>query len=127
MKRCFIREISEIVILKSEKMYNNQHMSQQAGESQKVPPLYMVESLLKVVFIVMSTINAQYTIIVGLVASILAILRVCKRPQFNKDYLAKVLLNNHGQNVLYLLIGSLGFVNYLYYAPVILFFAFNLV
>ena len=87
----------------------------------------MVESLLKVVFIVMSTINAQYTIIVGLVASILAILRVCKRPQFNKDYLAKVLLNNHGQNVLYLLIGSLGFVNYLYYAPVILFFAFNLV
>lgn len=108
-------------------MYNNQHMSQQAGESQKVPPLYKVESLLKVVFIVMSTINAQYTIVLGLVASILAILRVCKRPQFNKDYLAKVLLNNHGQNVLYLLIGSLGFVNYLYYAPVILFFAFNLV
>jgi preprotein translocase subunit Sss1 len=127
MKRCFVREISEIEILKSKKVYNNQHMSQQAGESQKVPPLYMVESLLKVVFIVMSTINAQYTIIVGLVASILAILRVCKRPQFNKDYLAKVLLNNHGQNVLYLLIGSLGFVNYLYYAPVILFFAFNLV
>jgi preprotein translocase subunit Sss1 len=101
-------------------------MSQQAAQSQKVPPLYMAESLLKVVFIGMSTFNLQYTITVGIIVSVLAILRVCKRPQFNKEYLAKVLLNNHGQNVLYLLIGSLGFTNYLYYAPVILFFAFNL-
>jgi len=36
-------------------------------------------------------------------------------------------MNNHGQNILYISVGSMGFVNYLYYAPIVLFFAFNIV
>jgi len=36
-------------------------------------------------------------------------------------------MNNHGQNILYISIGSMGFVNYLFYAPIALFFAFNIV
>lgn len=36
-------------------------------------------------------------------------------------------MNNHGQNILYIAIGSLGFINYLYYAPIVLFFAFNII
>lgn len=36
-------------------------------------------------------------------------------------------MNNHGQNMLYLSFGALGFVNYLYYSPVVLFFIFNIV
>jgi hypothetical protein len=65
--------------------------------------------------------------LVAAAASIAGVLRVCKTPRFNKEYLAQVLLNNHGQNVLYIAIGSLGFTNYLYYAPIALFFAYGLV
>lgn len=93
----------------------------------KVPFIYVVETILKCIFLVMSLFNLQYTLIVALLASAIAIYRVCKTPQMNKEYLARVLMNNHGQNVLYIAIGSLGFVNYLYYAPIVVFFAFNLI
>lgn len=36
-------------------------------------------------------------------------------------------MNNHGQNLLYISFGSIGFVNYLYYAPIVLFFAYGIV
>lgn len=36
-----------------------------------------------------------------------------------------MLLNNHGQNLMYIGIGAMGYVNFLYYAPLILFFAFG--
>jgi hypothetical protein len=35
-------------------------------------------------------------------------------------------MNNHGQNLLYITFGSLGFVNYLYYAPIALFFFYGI-
>ena len=34
-------------------------------------------------------------------------------------------MNNHGQNILYISFGAIGFVNYLYYAPIVLFYAFS--
>ncbi len=36
-------------------------------------------------------------------------------------------LNNHGQNLLYISFGALGFVNYLYYSPIALFFFYGIV
>jgi isoprenylcysteine carboxyl methyltransferase (ICMT) family protein YpbQ len=38
-----------------------------------------------------------------------------------------VLTNSHGQNILYLGMGSLGVVNFLFYSPVILYFVYALV
>jgi len=35
-------------------------------------------------------------------------------------------MNNHGQNIMYLGVGAVGSVNLLYYAPIMLFFAFGL-
>jgi hypothetical protein len=36
-------------------------------------------------------------------------------------------LNNHGQNIFYIIFGAMGFTNYLYYAPIALFFAYGIV
>ena len=74
----------------------------------------------------MSLFNLNYTLFVALAASVMALFRVVGKPQFNQEYLAKVLMNNHGQNILYIALGSLGFVNYLFYSPIVLFFCFNL-
>lgn len=92
----------------------------------RVPILYVVETVFKALFLVMSIFNLKYTLIVAFTASLAGLLRVCKTPQFNKEYLAKAMLNNHGQNLLYISIGSLGFINYLYYAPIVIFFAYGI-
>lgn len=104
----------------------NQQQQPQAP-AQNVPFTYIIETILKCIFLVMSLFNLQYTLIVALLASAIALYRVYKVPQMNKEYLAKVLMNNHGQNILYIAIGSLGFINYLYYAPIVVFFAYNIV
>ena len=75
----------------------------------------------------MSPFNLSYTLLVAFLSSLLGLIRVCKMPKFSKEYLAKAIMNNHGQNILYISVGSMGFVNYLYYAPIVLFFAFNIV
>lgn len=36
-------------------------------------------------------------------------------------------MNNHGQNILYISFGATGYVNYLYYAPIVLFFGYGIV
>lgn len=108
----------------------DQQQQEQAPSQPQPKPIpfpYLVETLLKVVFLVMSLFNLKYTLVVAFSASIFGLLRVLKRPQFNKEYLARVLTNNHGQNLLYISIGSLGFINYLYYAPIVLFFAYNII
>ena len=98
-----------------------------SGGSGLVGLSYPIETAFKVLFIVMAPFNIRFTLLTAFLASLMALLRVLKRPQFNKEYLAKVFMNNHGQNLLYISFGAIGFVNYLYYAPMILFFAFNVV
>lgn len=88
---------------------------------------YPIETALKVVFLFISPFNLQFTLVSAFLASLLGLLRVLKRPQFSKEYLGKVFMNNHGQNLLYISFGAIGFVNYLYYAPMVLFFAYNIV
>lgn len=39
-------------------------------------------------------------------------------------YLQRVLVSNHGQNLLYIATGMIGFTNYLFYAPIVIFFAY---
>jgi len=89
--------------------------------------LYPYETLLKALFIFMSLFNLQYTLLVAFLASLFGVLRVLKTPQFNAMYLTRFLSNNHGQNIFYITVGSIGFVNYLYYAPIVLFFAYGIV
>lgn len=36
-------------------------------------------------------------------------------------------MNNHGQNLLYIILGIAGYNNYLYYAPIVLFFGYGIV
>lgn len=98
-----------------------------SGAVNLVNIFYPIETVLKVAFIVMSPFNVRFTLLAAFLASLFGMLRVLKRPQFNKEYLAKVFLNNHGQNILYISFGALGFVNYLYYSPIVLFFAYNIV
>jgi hypothetical protein len=74
----------------------------------------------------MALLNTTGTVLVALIVTLIAILRVCKRPQFNRDYAQKVLLNNHGQNLMYIGVGAMGYTNFLYYAPLILFFLFGI-
>lgn len=88
---------------------------------------YNIETGLKFLFIFMAIFNMNYTIIVGSVASLMGMLRMLKTIQFNKEYLQKVLTNAHGQNLLYIGMGSIGYVNFLFYAPLILYFAYALV
>lgn len=87
---------------------------------------YQIENTLKLIFIPMAIINAPGTLVVAVIVTILALLRVLKKPSFSKEYAQRVLLNNHGQNIMYLGVGVVGQVNLLYYAPIILFFAFGL-
>jgi hypothetical protein len=89
--------------------------------------LYPYETLLKGLFIFMSLLNVDYTLLVAFLASLIGVLRVCKTPQFDLAYLTRVLSNNHGQNIFYITVGSIGFVNYLFYAPIVLFFAYGIV
>lgn len=88
---------------------------------------YPIETLLKLVFIIISPFNIRFTLLAAFLASLIGLVRVLKRPQFNKEYLARVFQNNHGQNILYVSFGTIGFVNYLYYAPIVLFFAYGIV
>ena len=88
---------------------------------------YPIETILKIVFIVICPFNVPNTLLLAFVISVIGLLRVAKMPQFNKEYLARVLMNNHGQNILYVSFGAIGFVNYLYYAPMVLFFLFGVV
>ena len=98
----------------------------QAQSTKKLPPIYMAETALKAAFIVVSIFNLSYTIVVGLLASACGLLRMLKTPQFNKQYLEKVLRNTHGQNILYLGMGCVGSTNFLFYAPLILYFSYGL-
>lgn len=88
---------------------------------------YPIETALKFFFIVLCPFPVPYVLILAFLASLFAIFRVCKTPQFNKEYLAKILMNNHGQNLLYITFGAIGFTNYLYYSPMVLFFGFNII
>lgn len=89
--------------------------------------LYPYETLLKGLFIFMSLFNLNYTLIVAFIASFFGVLRVCKTPQFSLAYLTRVLSNNHGQNIFYITVGGMGSVNYLFYAPIVLFFGYGIV
>jgi hypothetical protein len=87
---------------------------------------YLVETILKGLFLVMSPLNLRWTLTAAFFASLIGVIRVLKRPQFNKEYLAKFFMNNHGQNLFYIAFGALGFINYLYYAPIALFFFYGI-
>ena len=77
-------------------------------------------------FIVMSIFNASFTLLVAFAGSLIGVMRVFKTIEFNKAFLQKVLLNNHGQNIMYITFGISGQVNYLYYAPIALFFGYGI-
>jgi preprotein translocase subunit Sss1 len=97
------------------------------SQSPLVKIFYPIETALKLIFVVITPFNLPFTLITAFLASVIGLLRVAKKPQFNKEYLAKVLMNNHGQNILYVSFGAIGFTNYLYYSPIVLFFAFGVV
>lgn len=88
---------------------------------------YNIETLLKALFMAMSLFNMSYTLFVAFTCSLIGVLRVCKNPQMTREYLTKVLMNNHGQNLLYIFLGASGKANYLYLAPMVLFFGFGVV
>ena len=75
----------------------------------------------------MSLFNFPFTLAVAFASSAIGVLRVLKMPQMNKEYLSRVFMNNHGQNLLYICFGSVGYVNFLYYSPIVLFFGYGIV
>ena len=94
--------------------------------AQNINTIYYVETCLKVLFIFMAIFNLPYTIIVGFLASLCGLLRIVKNPQLNREYLQKALMNPHGQNILYIGMGCMGQSNFLFFAPLILYFFFAL-
>ena len=68
----------------------------------------------------------NYTLLVAFASSFIGILRVFKTIEFSKDFLQKVLMNNHGQNIMYITFGISGSVNYLFYSPIVLFFGYGI-
>ena len=52
--------------------------------SQLVNIFYPIENALKLIFIPMAVLNANGTVLVAFLVTLIAILRICKRPQFNK-------------------------------------------
>jgi hypothetical protein len=53
-------------------------------KSLTIPPIYYLETILKAVFIPMAIFNLPFTIAIALAASLCGLLRMLKRPQFNK-------------------------------------------
>ena len=96
------------------------------AQNKKMPPIYLAETAFKAAFIVMAVFNMSYTITVGFLASLCGLIRMLKTPQFNKEYLQKALLNPHGQNILYIGMGCVGNTNFLFFAPLILYFFYGL-
>ena len=74
----------------------------------------------------MSIFNTSFTLLVAFAGSLIGVMRVFKTIEFTKAFLQKVLLNNHGQNIMYITFGMSGQVNYLYYAPIVLFFGYGI-
>lgn len=97
-----------------------------APVDRKIPTIYLAESAFKAAFIGMAVFNMSYTITVGLIASLCGLIRMLKTPQFSKDYLQRALMNNHGQNILYIGMGCVGHTNFLFFAPLILYFFYGL-
>lgn len=54
------------------------------GGRNLVAIFYPIETVLKVAFILMSPFNVRFTLLAAFLASLLGMLRVLKRPQFNK-------------------------------------------
>lgn len=96
------------------------------SRAKQITPIYMAETALKAAYLVMAPFNLPYTIIVGLLASLCGLFRMLKKPELNKAYLQKALMNNHGQNILYLGMGSVGVANFLFYSPIMLYFFYGL-
>ena len=92
-----------------------------------VHTLYTAETVLKAVFIPMALFGLPYSILVGCLASLIALYRVLKTFQVSREFLTRVVTNNHGQNLLYLTLGLMGSCNMLFFAPIMLFFGFGLV
>ena len=97
------------------------------SQSPLVKVFYPLETALKLIFIVISPFDLPFTLVTAFAISVIGLLSVAKMPQFNKEYLARVLMNNHGQNIIYVSFGAIGFTNYLYYAPMVVFFAFGVI
>ena len=93
---------------------------------ENINKLYTAETALKTAFIAMSLFNLNFTVLVAFLSSTIGILRVFKTIEFTKEFLQKVLMNNHGQNLMYLTFGFAGHVNYLFYAPITLFFGYGI-
>jgi hypothetical protein len=55
-----------------------------SGAVNLVNIFYPIETVLKVAFIVMSPFNVRFTLLAAFLASLCGMLRVLKRPQFNK-------------------------------------------
>jgi hypothetical protein len=83
--------------------------------------------MFKFAFIVFSVMRHDYALIIGLLASAFGLVRMLKMPQLNKNYLQKALTNSHGQNIFYIGMGFLGYTNFLFTAPLMLYFAYSLV
>lgn len=95
-------------------------------QQQQVKGIYLVETGFKAGFILMAILNLPYTTLVGLLASVCGLLRMLKIPQLNKEYLQKVRTNPHGQNLLYIGMGCMGPTNFLFFAPLALYFFYGL-
>ena len=54
------------------------------SSSSLVNIFYPIENVLKLLFIPMAVFNVTGTVLVAFIVTVIAILRVCKRPQFNK-------------------------------------------
>lgn len=101
-------------------------MQDNAPTQRKIPPLYLAETAFKALFLGMSIFNMSYTITVAFLASLCGLIRMLKTPQFNKEYLQKALMNNHGQNILYIGMGCVGNTNFLFFAPLMIYFFYGL-
>lgn len=95
-------------------------------QTKKIPLIYVAETALKAVFIFMAIFNMSYTVTAALLASACGLIRMLKMPKFSKEYLQRALLNNHGQNILYIGMGCVGATNFLFFAPLILYFFYGL-
>ena len=101
-------------------------LTEYASYAKKIVHVYVCKRTLKAIFIIMAIFNLSHTVTVGFLASACGLIRMLKTPKFNKEYLQKALLNNHGQNILYIGMGCVGTTNFLFFAPLILYFFYGL-
>lgn len=82
---------------------HHQEQPQQRTVSKLIEAIFTVEGFLKCYFLLSLVLARESSTITALVICILALIRQCKRPRWNREYAEKLIYNEYFHNIWYIL------------------------